>query len=153
MQLTNTGLNNRTDNSNTSEVYKCITYNRNIAHKITKTLRKVGIILTHKSKSISNILNNAKSNTNKLEKSGVYQIQCDQCRTSYIGQTQRALKQRLKEHLRINNDNSSFAQHLREYKHSCTKNKKIMCVPMTHTSSETSTDKWNIRGAFSPHYL
>ena len=74
---------------------------------------------------MANILNNAKGSTDKLERSGVYRIQCDQCSASYIGQTQRALKQRLKVHLRTSNDRLGFAQHLKEHKHSCTENHNI----------------------------
>ena len=46
-------------------------------------------------------------------------LKCDQCTTAYIGQTRRALKQRFREHLRINNTRSGFAQHLREHGHTC----------------------------------
>ena len=77
------------------------------------------ITVTHTSTTLARILTNAKSNIDKLNKSGVYQISCDQCAATYIGQTQRGLKYRLKEHLRTTNDKSAFAQHLREKGHTC----------------------------------
>lgn len=43
-------------------------------------------------------LENPKDKINFLNKSGIYEIKCDDCDKTYIGQTKRAIKTRFKEH-------------------------------------------------------
>ena len=54
------------------------------------------------------------------EKSGVYQLTCNTCKSSYIGQTKRNLKSRFQEHTRYikNNDpQSAYALHILNCRH------------------------------------
>lgn len=60
-------------------------------------------------------------NTNKLEKTGVYKLKCNDCDKFYIGQTGRSFAKRAKEHKpnpRINPQKSSYAQHIIDEEHS-----------------------------------
>lgn len=63
------------------------------------------------------------------EKCGVYILQCDDCPFSYIGQTGRPLKTRLKEHRnavsRSQPDNSNFAKHLLASGHTLQKSENV----------------------------
>ena len=61
-----------------------------------------------------------KTQTNKLEKSGVYKLNCNDCPKTYIGQTGRCFRKRLKEHYSsyINKKlDSNYGIHLPESKH------------------------------------
>lgn len=56
-----------------------------------------------------------------MERTGVYQITCGDCPSSYIGQTGRTFKTRFKEHLpdpKSSLQKSNIAQHLIDYNHS-----------------------------------
>ena len=71
-----------------------------------------GITLTSaRGNSLGDMLCNAKAKTPKLERSGVYQLACDNCPAIYIGETGRQVAQRIKEHLNPNK-HSAFGKHL-----------------------------------------
>jgi hypothetical protein len=56
-----------------------------------------------------------KNTTGRFNLSGVYQLQCGECRSRYIGQTGWTFKTRFKEHIRDIKNNgqySKFAQHI-----------------------------------------
>ena len=56
-----------------------------------------------------------KDKVDKLDKCGVvYHVQCDDCSADYVGETARALTNRLKEHKKTT---SHVGQHLKEHKH------------------------------------
>ncbi len=61
-------------------------------------------------------LRNAKDKIKYLDKSGVYKIKCDGCEMSYIGETRRKLKVRLRQHSEAhhkgNIHKSSVAEHM-----------------------------------------
>ena len=54
------------------------------------------------------------------ERSGIYKLTCNTCNLSYIGQTNRTLQQRYKEHtryIRHNDPQSAYALHILNNKH------------------------------------
>ena len=61
--------------------------------------------------NLGTMLNNGKTKTPTLEKSGVYQLTCNDCPAMYIGETGRQIGVRVKEHLK-KNDTSAFGRHL-----------------------------------------
>jgi len=67
------------------------------------------------------LLGNTKDKVNETEKSGIYQIQCENCEKCYIGQTRRNIGIRFKEHIRnIKNqetNKSPIAEHVLEENH------------------------------------
>lgn len=77
--------------------------------------------------SLGRILINNKDKRDKLENSGVYQVNCSNCPSYYIGQTGRSFKTRIKEHFTnwVNDKGelSNVASHLLENKHSFDKDR------------------------------
>ena len=71
-------------------------------NKFKKIFRHHNIVLTPQNKfSIKNLLNsNLKDNIPPENKSGIYQINCKDCKKIYIGKTKRNLETRVKEHFR-----------------------------------------------------
>lgn len=69
---------------------------------------------------LKNYILNNKDKDQKMKKSGVYQLNCNDCNHFYIGKTCRNFETRIKEHLRCLNSNnySEFANHLIEFNHS-----------------------------------
>jgi hypothetical protein len=69
------------------------------------------------SSGLKNLISNAKDNVDFMEKSGIYELHCDDCSTMYNGKTGRKFKERMKEHeasFRKENYISLFAKHLVE---------------------------------------
>ena len=62
--------------------------------------------------NIRSIFSKLKDPIPLLDRSGVYQLTCQDCPSIYIGQTGRSLKIRIAEHLR-NSEKSPFCAHLR----------------------------------------
>ena len=70
--------------------------------------------------SIGKRIFNTKVKIDKLDQSGVYKLQCNNCSSSYIGQSGRKISTRFKEHrMALNNFgvNSEMADHAREFGH------------------------------------
>lgn len=72
--------------------------------------------------SLGNILNKTKDKDDKLQKSGIYSISCNDCELVYYGQTRRTIGTRFKEHIshvRYNREEkSSVASHILNSGHS-----------------------------------
>jgi hypothetical protein len=82
---------------------------------ITKLFEDFIINISYRTrKPIENFLNPHKSRNNLYEESGVYELKCQNCPGSYIGQTGRNFKTRYKEHIQdINNKNKTeFSHHI-----------------------------------------
>jgi hypothetical protein len=85
------------------------------------------LILTHKSQigykttnTIKHLLKPRHERPDIYNQSGIYQLQCGEWPLKYIGQTGRTFRVRYREHLnaiRINKQNSKFAQHILETGH------------------------------------
>ena len=69
--------------------------------------------------TMRNILVHPKDKTEKLEKTGVvYQIQCNNCNSTYVGETERKAKSRISEHRRPSlSESNAMAHHLKYNKH------------------------------------
>lgn len=77
--------------------------------------------------NIGNFLKNAKDKDHKLNHSGIYKLNCNDCTAFYIGKTSRKFDIRIKEHVRcLNNNNfSEFANHIISNNHSFDKDTGI----------------------------
>lgn len=120
----NTNNNNITNNT----YFKSFTYQGHISDKINQTLKHFNIKTSFSTKNtIKNILCNAKDKTNLLDKNGIYELTCNDCRAKYIGETGRQLKLRIKEHIRDINI-SNFGRHLNynNHKFDINKNTKLL---------------------------
>lgn len=116
---------------NNQERYSVITY-------IGETSNKIGSVLTKKlninvafktNNTLSKHIKNNKSKTDKEQKSGVYKLNCENCECTYIGQTGRNFKKRIKEHFTsfiTEKSDSNYANHLIESEHQFNKNFEIL---------------------------
>jgi hypothetical protein len=67
---------------------------------VTKLFEYFNINISYRTrKTIENFLNLHKSRNSLYEESGVYELKCQNCPGSYIGQTGRNFKTRYKEHI------------------------------------------------------
>ena len=75
-------------------------YIRNILETTNKLLQPHGITVAHKpTKTLQKILSNPKDPVAQEGKTGViYNIQCKDCNSHYVGQTGRRLAERIHEH-------------------------------------------------------
>ena len=101
----------RSAKSNKKEQIRCVTipYSKSaeiIANKLEETGCKVAFC---SGKKVSSILTKKESSDDPEPKSVVYQVPCGSCTKSYIGETGRGLKTRLKEHRRDLRNNSEFS--------------------------------------------
>ena len=94
-----------------------------ITEAIGKKIRKQGIsVHARPTNTIRSHLVHPKDKTNKIDQSGViYQIECQDCDQSYIGETERNLHKRLKEHKR---ESSPVGEHL-AHSHHCFKEENV----------------------------
>ena len=92
-------------------------YIEGLSEAIARKMRAAGVrVHTRPTNTIRSILVAPKDKTDKLDQAGVvYQIGCQNCPAHYVGETERQLSKRVKEHQRP----SSPVQHHMEYnKHS-----------------------------------
>ena len=99
--------------------YLTVTYNKTINKKIQPISKSQNIQIAHNN-NLRDILSNNRIKTTELDKSGVYKINCEDCECFYIGQSGRAIKQRLKEHIR--GTQSAMSNHLRDNGHTINNN-------------------------------
>jgi hypothetical protein len=96
------------------------TYNGNYIRKITKLFKNTNINIAFKTSHTVGKLLKEKREINPYELSGIYKMTCQSCQKVYIGQTGRNLTIRYKEHIRnirLNKDESAFAQHVLNNQH------------------------------------
>ena len=69
-------------------------------------------------KSFSSIIKLGKDITEKWDRTNVvYQFACKSCPASYVGETKRTVKTRIKEHQNNNNPDAVVFQHMSEHSH------------------------------------
>ena len=87
-----------------------------VTEPISRLIRKTGVAAHAKPHTTTrSIIVAPKDKDHPQDKCGVvYQLTCQDCEASYIGETERALKQRLKEHLK---DSSPVGHHMWYNKH------------------------------------
>ena len=104
-----------------SNNFKFINYTSNFSNRVCSKLNKLGCkTISVNKQNLGNILVNNKDHIDRLEKSGVYKIECTDCEAVYIGQSGRNIKTRLKEHKMsiLNNvKNSGMSTHCIENNH------------------------------------
>ena len=108
-----------------TETMKRITlpYIRNISETTKRLLQPHGITAAHKpTKTLQKILSNPKDPVAQEGKTGViYNIQCKDCNSHYVGQTGRRLADLIHEHqlaVRRHDENSLISQHMNRLNHS-----------------------------------
>jgi hypothetical protein len=88
---------------------------------ITNLFRHTNLKIAYKTtNTIKHLLKPRYEKADIYNQSGVYQLQCGECPLKYIGQTGRIFRVRYREHInaiRINKQNSKFAQHILETGH------------------------------------
>ena len=101
-----------------------LTYHSEIFQKLSNMYKHQHIEFAPTSKlKIKNLLHSTKDKIDKKLKPCIYKVECanDDCNRVYIGQTQRNLKIRMKEHIRsierIEPYKSGIAQHIIECEH------------------------------------
>ena len=90
-------------------------------HKVTNT-SNTNIRMAYKcSSTIANTIKPARDHrTPPHNKWGIYQLSCNTCNQSYVGQTSRSLNIQFQEHIRYiryNNPQSAYALHILQYQH------------------------------------
>lgn len=97
----------------------------NLTRKLGKHFREIDFSVSFKSRTLQDSLGNPKDKVEKFEKSGIYEISCNECDYLYYGQSRRAIITRHKEHLahiRFNRpEKSGVAKHCLEENHSIDK--------------------------------
>lgn len=107
------------------KIWQSINYIGNVSEKMSRYLSNDNrkFISVNRS-NLGALLVNNKDKTDNGNKSGVYEINCEECNISYIGCTGRSFKERIKEHKKsiLNNRNlTGFSKH---------------CVTLNHTFDE-----------------
>ena len=106
--------------------FTSIEYHGKISLQIAKHLRQAGINTAFKTTNRLSNIKNAKDKINNDDKSGIYELNCEECNSQYIGQTGRSIKERYKEHIshwkHNHPDKSQFAKHLLQHKHTISDN-------------------------------
>jgi hypothetical protein len=97
------------------------TYTGKSTRAVTKILHKAGIKVTYTAKhTINNLLRQKQDYKDKFDNSGIYLLECKDCKKQYVGQTGRSFKTRFKEHKRdyeTTSNKSLFAKHLIDSNH------------------------------------
>ena len=102
-------------------MWASLEYCRNVSEKIGKTFKRHNINIGFKTNNkYKNILQNNDHKSEKLDCSGIYEINCE-CGSKYVGRTARKFKTRFKEHTNsfIHNkpEKSTYANHLLNIHH------------------------------------
>jgi hypothetical protein len=93
------------------------------SHKFVTVVLGTNAILDATAFTTKHTINNRlqkRQNRNEFDSCGVYQLECIECNSKYVGQTGRSFHTRYKEHQREYNNNSKkslYAKHLMEHKH------------------------------------
>ena len=107
--------------------YFSLPYIPHLSYKLTHSLKKLNIQITYQVNSnLNSLLRTTMDRIDKLEKSGVYKLNCS-CGRFYIGRTLRNVNTRISEHLKpikkknssnqVPASNSAFAQNIFESQH------------------------------------
>jgi hypothetical protein len=113
---------NKTPNVIQKQKWETFTYIGKETRTITKLFKRTNIRIAYITKNtIQDLILQPKiPNIDKYNKSGMYQLKCNSCQPSYIGQTGRNFKDRYKEHIRsirTNKPNTKYAQHILDTQH------------------------------------
>ena len=103
-------------NATKSKGHVTVPYVRGVTELIARKMRQNGVTVHSKPiNTIRGMLVAPKDKVKKKDKSGtIYQIKCAKCEATYIGETERPLRKRIKEHHR---DASPVGAHMTAHKH------------------------------------
>jgi hypothetical protein len=116
-----------------------ITYVGKETNTIARLFKNTRVRISYRTRNtIQKILtNNTTKNKDKYIESGIYQLNCPDCDSKYVGQTGGSFRVRFAEHFRdfkYQNNKSKFAQHLLEQKHSISPIENI--TEILHTTNK-----------------
>ncbi|XP_045779584.1 uncharacterized protein LOC123877124 [Maniola jurtina] len=98
-----------------------LTYFGTVSERIAKTLKAHDIHVAFRTNNTLKNICNGKDKLNNKQKSGIYKLECSDCKATYVGQTGRKFETRYKEHLAAVRNNqpqkSHFAKHLLDSGH------------------------------------
>ncbi|CAH2089803.1 unnamed protein product [Euphydryas editha] len=98
-----------------------LTYFGTVSERIAKTLKAHDIHVAFRTNNTLKNICNGKDKVNNKQKSGIYKLECSDCKATYIGQTGRKFETRYKEHIAAVRNNqpqkSHFAKHLLDSGH------------------------------------
>ena len=120
--------------------YVSMPYIQGATEKIARILKPYGIYLgTKNSNTLGSKVSFCKDRVGKEDKNSVvYKVPCRDCSFSYIGETGRELKVRIREHIsnvRNNISNSQIAQHTHEHNHTMNWNNTSILSQHKHNRS------------------
>ena len=122
-----------TPSENPNNKFYKLNYVKGTSNKIINILKKYNIRTTCiNSNNIGKILTNSKDKRDKLSKSGIYSINCNECNAVYYGQTGRNLGIRATEHLKAitkGESTTGFSAHCIENNHTFSKDKINLLHP------------------------
>ena len=120
--------------------------------KITNLFRKTNVKIGFRCRNtIGNLIKRPKDHDiPPHNKWGIYQLTCNTCNLSYVGQTSRNLKIRFQEHIRYirsNNLHSAFAQHILQNQHEYGQMNSIMTLlkPLSSPSMLIPYEQYSIQ--------
>lgn len=111
------------NNEEKPKVWRKIPFIKETQVNVKKILEKDNIKPAfYNNKTLKNFLcnNKIKPKIEKVEKSGIYEVKCDDCTGIYIGKTKRQIKTRFKEHIAgacSENPQSGLSKHLKQLQH------------------------------------
>ena len=126
-------------NPRKNEKWDTFTFMSPNIRKVTNLFKQAGVKIAFR---CTNTLARPVKTTNTTRtpphnKPSIYQLICNTCNLSYIGQTSRNLKTRYHEHVRYikdNNPHSAYAQHIPNYRHEFgTKQNKMTLLKPLHS--------------------
>jgi len=108
-----------TKDENKKKKWATFTYHSPKVRKLTNHLKHTNINIAFKSTNTiqQSIRPKSPEKISDYNRSGVYKLTCNTCNMSYIGQTSRDLTQRYREHIRNNDPQSAYAQHILRNRH------------------------------------
>ncbi|KAL1448349.1 hypothetical protein WDU94_015561 [Cyamophila willieti] len=130
--------------------------------EIGNEFRKVGITPAfYNDRTIGRYLINNKPKIDNGLKSGIYKIECNDCDSAYVGMTQRALKTRVSEHMKL--PESHVNQHMRDQNHTFSmdnvtllhrgsKKWKLSSLEMLYIKDEVQNNTNLLNGQLTPAY-
>lgn len=114
-------LYNDTLASKTLKRYSSIHFINTVSFKFRNRLKKLGICaIENNNRNLNNLLVNNKPKIDALQKSGIYKLYCNSCDATYIGQSGRAVKTRIGEHLhsiKKKDKKTGFSEHCTNLNH------------------------------------
>ena len=102
------------------KIWSTFTYFSPLIDKVTNFFKHTNISIAFR--PTNTILHTLQCHhpNNRLHDSGIYPIQCNNCKRSYVGQYGRSISVRYREHIgctRTNSPNSAYAQHILNHQH------------------------------------